>query len=93
MRTYLTVESPLGTTIPATPEILATAGRNDVAHAIRRIGGVLRDALLLLAVVFSIPLVILCIGLPIALLVKLLLWLGAAMTGNIERIWHGILQG
>lgn len=92
MRTYETVDSRAAA-IPATWDILAAVGRYDVAHAIRRVGDVLRDALLLLAVVFSIPLVIVCIGLPIALFVKLLLWLGAAMTGNMERIWHGFLQG
>jgi hypothetical protein len=37
------------------------------------------DLLLLLGVVFSIPLVILAIGLPVALLLQLLLWLGGLL--------------
>jgi hypothetical protein len=76
MRTYETVERPPGATIPAAPDILGVVLRYDVAQAIRQIGGVLRDALMLLAVVFSIPFVVVCIGLPIALLVQLLLWIG-----------------
>jgi len=36
----------------------------------------LRDVLLLLAVVLSIPFVILAVGMPVALAVHLLLWIG-----------------
>lgn len=46
------------------------------AGLIRRAGSFLGDGLMLLAVVFAIPIVILAVGIPVALVVQLLLWIG-----------------
>ena len=45
-----------------------------------------RDALVLLALVLSVPFVILCIGLPLVLFVRFLLWIAAALAGSMDRI-------
>jgi hypothetical protein len=44
--------------------------------AVRRAADVGMDVLMLLAVILSIPFVILAVGIPVALAVRLLLWLG-----------------
>ena len=46
-----------------------------VAAQLRRAGGLAGDVLMLGAVIFCIPFVILAIGLPVALFVQLLLWI------------------
>jgi hypothetical protein len=43
---------------------------------VRRIVGAGGDALLLVGVVFCLPFVIMTIGIPIALIVQLVLWIG-----------------
>ena len=44
-------------------------------------GGILKDAVALLALVFFIPFAILLVGTPVALLIVLLLWLARAVLG------------
>jgi len=48
-----------------------------VTAVLQRAGAVAADILAALAVVFSIPFVILAIAVPIVLCVRLLFWLGA----------------
>lgn len=79
MRTCETVERLPGANIPATSGMLAAVRQDNVAPAIRRAGGVIRDAMMLLGIVLSIPFVIVCIGLPIVLVVQLLLWIGGLL--------------
>lgn len=47
--------------------------------SLRRAAGVVGDLLGVVAIVLCIPLVILAIGLPIALFVRLLLWIGGLL--------------
>jgi hypothetical protein len=47
-----------------------------VPGSLRRAAGVVADLLVLAGIVFCIPFVILGIGLPIALGVRLILWIG-----------------
>ena len=47
--------------------------------ALRRAAGVVGDLLAAVAIVLCIPFVILAIGLPIALCVRLLLWIGGLL--------------
>jgi len=47
-----------------------------VTARLRLVGSVAGDLLMLVAIVFCFPLVILAIGIPIALFVQLLLWIG-----------------
>lgn len=51
----------------------ARAGRTDIANA-AWIGAT--DILSLLAIVFALPFVILAVGVPVALILNVLLWLG-----------------
>ena len=45
-------------------------------NPLRRVPGILGDLLALAGIIVGIPLVILAVGIPIALCVRLLLWLG-----------------
>jgi hypothetical protein len=56
--------------------IFAETARHGAARARRATWVAATDVLSLLALVFSIPFVILAVGLPIALALQLLLWLG-----------------
>jgi hypothetical protein len=47
-----------------------------VPGSLRRAAGVIGELLALVAIVFCFPVVILAIGIPIALFVRLLLWVG-----------------
>jgi hypothetical protein len=63
------------------PGILPPAGElslpiRPLALAGRQAAGVVVDGLMLLVLILCIPLVILAVGTPVALLVQLLLWLG-----------------
>jgi hypothetical protein len=63
------------------PRIVPPAGELSIpirrlALAGRQAAGVVMDGLMLLVLILCIPLVILAVGIPIALLVQLLLWLG-----------------
>jgi hypothetical protein len=51
----------------------------DVPRWLRRGAGVVGELLALVGVVLCIPFVILAIGMPIALLVRFLLWIGGAL--------------
>lgn len=51
----------------------------DVPGLLRRAAAFVGELLALLGIVLSIPVVILAIGMPIALLVRLLLWIGGAL--------------
>jgi len=51
----------------------------DVPRWLRRAAAVVGELLALLGLVLCIPFVILAIGMPIALLVRLLLWIGGAL--------------
>lgn len=62
--------------IPYPGEAFVRAPRAPVAAAVRRAGDVAKDVLLLLAVVLAIPFVILAVGLPVALVARLLLLFG-----------------
>ena len=64
-------KTTLATTFVHAP--LANAG------ALRRVAAVGGDLLAALAVVLSLPFVILAIGIPIALCVRLLLWIGGLL--------------
>jgi hypothetical protein len=50
-----------------------------VPGPLRRAAAVVGDALALTGIIFAIPLVILGIGIPIALCVRLLLWIGGGL--------------
>jgi hypothetical protein len=58
---------------------LSPAAPLKVPHSLRRAVGVVGDVLLLAAVVGSIPFVILAVGIPIALTLRLLLWFGGML--------------
>jgi hypothetical protein len=62
--------------IPSTGEVLVRARMRPVAVVVRRAADLVMDALILLAMVLSIPFVILAIGIPVALGAQLLLWIG-----------------
>ena len=51
----------------------------EIPGFIRRASALVGEALTLVAIVFCVPFVILAIGLPIALLVRLLLWVGGEL--------------
>ena len=48
-------------------------------NPLRRVPGILGDVLALAGIIVGIPIVILAIGIPIALCVRLLLWLGGML--------------
>ena len=50
-----------------------------VSRPFRRAGAMIGDLLGAVAIVFCIPVVILAIGIPIALCVRLLLWIGGLL--------------
>ena len=58
---------------------LTQAGALVVPGPLRRAAGVVGDLLGAAAVVLCVPLVILAIGIPIALCVRLLLWIGGQL--------------
>jgi len=63
------------------PGIVPPAGELSIpirplALAGRQAAGVFMDGLMLLVLILCIPLVILAVGIPVALLVQLLLWIG-----------------
>jgi hypothetical protein len=62
--------------IPSTQEGFVPAPRRRVGVMVRRVTDVVMDALMLLAIILSIPFIILAIGIPIALVVQLLLLIG-----------------
>jgi hypothetical protein len=51
----------------------------EIPGFIRRASALVGEALTLVAIVLCVPFVILAIGLPIALLVRLLLWVGGGL--------------
>lgn len=67
----------LTSAIPATAS--AGAPRLEVPGSIRRAAAAAGELLAVMGVVLSVPLVILAIGLPIALCVRLLLWIAGAL--------------
>ena len=50
-----------------------------VPSSVRRVAGVAGDVLVLLGIVLCVPFVILAIGIPIALCVRLLVWIGGML--------------
>jgi hypothetical protein len=62
--------------LPANREVFVRAPVRPVVALVRRVADVLMDALLLLAIILSIPLVILAVGMPIALVVEILRLIG-----------------
>jgi hypothetical protein len=57
-------------------EVFVQLPMGPVAVLVRRARDLVMDVLMLLAVILSIPFVILAVGIPIALGVQLLLWIG-----------------
>lgn len=55
--------------------IAIVIGRASLAHGLGRLVSVLGDLVGLVAVALAFPLVILAVGIPVALLVRLLMWL------------------
>ena len=68
---------PDATAMPATT--LVQAGALIVPGPFRRVAGVVGDVLMAVAIVLCFPFVILAIGIPIALCVRLLLWSGGLL--------------
>ena len=64
--------------VPANMSLATTVGPATlvVPGSLRRAAGVIGELLVLVAIVFSFPVVILAIGIPVALFVRLLLWVG-----------------
>jgi hypothetical protein len=75
MAAYTTSERTLSAVMPAT-SYMSGARRRGAASSIRRAWSIVRDGLMVLAVVLCIPFIIIGIGLPIALIVQLVLWIG-----------------
>jgi hypothetical protein len=71
-----TTERELSAAIPANGEVFARPRMHPMAVLARRATHVVTDALMLLGVVLLIPAVILAVGIPIALVLQLLLWIG-----------------
>jgi hypothetical protein len=62
--------------MPSTGEGLVRARMRPVAVVVRRAVDLVMDVLILLAMILSIPFVILAVGIPVALGAQLLLWIG-----------------
>ena len=69
------------TAAPASMSLATTVGPATlVVHgSLRRAAGVIGELLALVAIVFCFPVVILAIGIPVALFVRLLLWVGSVL--------------
>ena len=70
-------ELPL--TVTALTSTLSRAPRLDMPGLLGRAAGFVGEVLALVGIVCCIPFVILAIGLPIALAVRLLMWVGGAL--------------
>jgi hypothetical protein len=66
---------------PASRALATTVGPATlvVPGSLRRAAGVIGELLALVAIVFCFPVVILAIGIPVALFVRLLLWVGSVL--------------
>ena len=64
--------TPLTTTLSSAPLL-------EIPGFVGRVFALAGEVLTLVAIVFCVPFVILAIGLPIALLVRLLLWVGGVL--------------
>jgi hypothetical protein len=71
-----TTQHRLPVIIPSTRDVFVRTPMRPVAVLVRRAADLVMDVLMLLAVIVSIPFVILAVGIPIALIVQLLLWTG-----------------
>ena len=70
----------LGHAVPThAPTLMSPAGHGGGAR-VQRAVAMAGDVLLLGGVVFSFPLVILAVGIPIALLVQLVMWIARLVT-------------
>jgi hypothetical protein len=76
MSPHAVAQDRLSATLPSIDEPFDRTSRHSAGLGIRRAGGVGMDVLMLLAVVLSIPFVILAVGIPIALVARLMLWVG-----------------
>ena len=75
MSNHAIAERRVTTTVAVTGHGFVRAPRRRAARAIRRAGDLVMDGLMLLAMVAAVPIVILAVGVPIALVVQLLLWI------------------
>ena len=75
MSNYAIPQPQLDAIIPPAREAVAGAPMHAAVLA-RRAAGLVMDVFVLLVVILSIPFVILAFGIPIAIIVKLLLWIG-----------------
>jgi hypothetical protein len=62
--------------LPSNREVFVRAPMRPVGVFVRHVADVALDALMLLAIILSIPFIILAVGIPIALVVQLLLLIG-----------------
>jgi hypothetical protein len=66
----------LPTTLLSASEAFVRPQTGPLAAAVARAAVHVKDGLMLLAVILVIPFVILAVGIPLALVVQLLLWIG-----------------
>lgn len=79
MRSHVIDAEPAPAMIPATSVMRAGSRPHIGSRSIGSAGAVIRDILLLFLVVLCIPFVMLGLGLPIALLVQLVSWIGGLL--------------
>ena len=77
----LDATSPRGATLTSTPLTapFSHVPRLELSSSLRRAVGVVGEVLLLVGIACCVPFVILAIGIPIALAVRLLLWVGGVL--------------
>ncbi len=76
MHNHAITQRQIPAILPSKREVLVRAPMHPVGVFVRRVADVVLDALMLLAIILSIPFVILAVGIPIALVVRLLLLIG-----------------
>jgi hypothetical protein len=76
MHNHTIAQRQLPAIIPSTREVFGQAPIRPVAVVVRRVADLVLDGLMLLAMILSIPFIILAIGIPVALVLQLLLFIG-----------------
>jgi len=76
MQNHAITQRQIPAILPSKREVFVRAPMHPVGVFVRHVADVVLDALMLLAIILSIPFVILAVGIPITLVVRLLLLIG-----------------